>query len=108
MPGTLKKYFTASLVISIASTFLALLAKPFLPPQIPLFYGLPESEEQLSLSLGLCLPGIFSLIILTLNFFLAKTVKDEFLKKTLAVAALIVSVFMIITTVKIIFLVGGF
>lgn len=86
----------------------AFIAQPFLPPQIPLYYGLPVGEEQLSSSLGLVIPGVVSLLILAVNFILVKIIKEEFLKKVLAITALIASFFAIITTYKIIFLVGSF
>ena len=103
-----KKIFTVSLSISVLSILSALVAQSFLPPQIPLYYGLPVGEEQLSSSLGLVVPGIVSLFILGGNFMLVKIMKDDFLIKILAVVPLIASFFAIITTFKIIFLVGSF
>lgn len=86
----------------------ALIAQSFLPPQVPLYYGLPIGEEQLSSPLGLVIPGVVSLLILSVNFMLIKITKDDFLKKILAIVALVASFFAIITTYKIIFLVGSF
>lgn len=106
MANSLKKFFQASFAVSLFSILIAFLAQPILPPQIPLFYGLPESESQLSPALGLALPGVFSLLILVGNLALVKIVKDDFLKKILAGASLVASIFASITTVKIVFLVG--
>ncbi|MDP3994591.1 MAG: hypothetical protein Q8P91_02075 [bacterium] len=103
-----KKIFTISFSISVLSIVSALIAQSFLPPQVPLYYGLPVGEEQLSSSLNLIVPGIVSLLILAVNFTLVKIAKEDFIKKVLAVVALIASFFAIITTFKIIFLVGSF
>ena len=103
-----KKIFIISFSIGILSILSALVAQSFLPPQIPLYYGLPVGEEQLSPSLGLVVPGVVSLLILVVNFILIKITKEDFLKKVLMVVALIASFFAIITTFKIIFLVGSF
>jgi len=103
-----KKIFTISFSIGVLSIVSALIAQSFLPPQIPLYYGLPVGEEQLSSSLNLIVPGIVSLLILAVNFILVKITKEDFIKKVLAVVALIASFFAIITTFKIIFLVGSF
>ena len=103
-----KKIFIISFLIGVLSILSALIAQSFLPPQVPLYYGLPVGEEQLSSSLSLVVPGIVSLLILVINFILVKITKDDFLKKVLAVVALIASFFAIITTFKIIFLVGSF
>jgi len=103
-----KKIFIISFSIGILSIASALIAQSFLPPQVPLYYGLPVGEEQLSSSLNLVVPGGVSLLILIVNFILIKFTKEDFLKKVLAVIALIASLFAIITTFKIIFLVGSF
>lgn len=108
MTTPLKKIFIISFSISALALILALFAQPFLPPQVPLFYGLPDGGEQLSSRLGLVIPGIVSLLIFTVNLILVKTLNDDFLKKIPATIALVASFFAIITTFKIIFLVGSF
>ncbi len=108
MTTPLKKTFIISFSIGVLSILFAFAAQSFLPPQIPLYYGLPVGEEQISSSLGLVIPGAVSLLILTVNFILIKIIREEFLKKVLATAALIASFFAIVTTYKIIFLVGSF
>jgi hypothetical protein len=48
------------------------------------------------------------LLILLINVSFAAVLKDEFLRKTLVLAAIVVTFFAAITTIKIIFLVGSF
>ena len=106
--AVLKNFFIYSLSINVLAIASVLIGRSFLPPQVPLYYGLPEGEGQLSDSLGLVIPGTVSLLILTVNFILIKMLKEDYLKKILATVSLVASVFAIITTIKIIFLVGSF
>jgi hypothetical protein len=103
-----KNYALGPLAISILTCLIALLTQSFLPPQIPLFYGLPGGAEQLSPSYGLLIPGGLVLIINLANFLLWLKIKDNYLKRILLISSYIVAFFVIITTVKIIFLVGSF
>jgi hypothetical protein len=103
-----KDFVIASVSINILMAVIVLLIQRWLPPQIPLFYGKPRGEEQLASSLVLTLPSIVSLLILLINVSFAAILKDEFLRKTLVLAAIVVTFFAAITTIKIIFLVGSF
>ncbi len=102
----LKAYFKASLIINFTIIIFSLLIQKRLPPQIPIFYGLPQGEAQLSSPIGILIPSVSSLIFVLLNLFLINIIKDEFIKKVLVVAGLTTAVFASITVVKIIFLVG--
>ncbi len=102
----LKGYFNASWTINLTIIIFSLLLLGRLPPQIPIFYGFPQSEAQLSQPIGILIPSSLSLIFILFNLFLINIIKDEFIKKTLVVAGLATAVFALITTVKIIFLVG--
>jgi len=88
-------------------TFILLISKN-LPPQVPLFYGLSEGENQLATKFMLIIPPFVSLMILALNLSLTKIVEDEFLTKVLIVAGLATAIFSSITVLRIIFLVGSF
>jgi hypothetical protein len=103
-----KNYVFGPLAISIFTLLISLLAQKFLPPQIPLFYGLPIGAEQLSSSFSLIIPGALSFVISLSNLLLWLKIKDDFLKKVLMTASYVIALFMAITTVKIIFLVGSF
>ncbi|MFH1863384.1 MAG: hypothetical protein ABIJ85_00525 [bacterium] len=106
--SVLKNFFIYSLSINVLAIASVFIGQSFLPPQVPLYYGLPEGESQLANSLGLVIPSTVSLLILTVNFILIKMLKEDYLKKILATVSLVASVFAIITTIKIIFLVGSF
>lgn len=105
---TYRNYFLAAIIINICVVILFLLLKGFLPPLTPLFYGKPVGELQLTSTFGLLItPGV-SFLITVLNILLSLWVKDDFLKKILAITTIIVSLLVAITTVKIIFLIGFF
>ncbi len=103
-----KNYAFGPLALSLLTCLIALLAQSVLPPQIPLFYGLPVGTEQLSPSYGLLIPGGLAFIINFVNLLLLSKIKDDYLKKVLLISSYIVAFFVIITTIKIIFLVGSY
>lgn len=104
-----KNIILAALLTNILAIGLVfLMRKNYLPPEVPLFYGLPEGEAQLAPSINLIFPSILSLVVISLNILLISVIKDGFLKNTLSIVSLIVTFFSLITTIKIVFLVGGF
>ncbi len=103
-----KDFVIASVFVNILMIVIVLLSQRWLPPQVPLFYGKPSGDEQLASSLALTLPSIVSLLILLIDVAFAVVLKDEFLRKTLILAAIVTTFFAAITTIKIIFLVGSF
>jgi len=105
---TYRNYFLAAAILEIVTAFTVLLIKKFLPPLVPLFYGRPTGEGQLTTTLGLLIAPSASFLITISNLFLSLWVKDDFLKRILAISALAVSVLTIITIVKIVLLVGFF
>lgn len=102
----LKGFFNVSWILDFMVIFFGILVQKRLPPQIPIFYGLPQGEAQISPSFGILIPPISSLIFIFLNLFLINVIKDEFIKKTLVIAGLTTAVFASVTVVKIVFLVG--
>ena len=103
-----RPYFTGALIVNVLMVMLGVAVQRFLPPEIPLFYGVAEGESQLSRSIFLFLPNAFALIILIANIFIAYLATEEFFKKILIVAGIIATFFATITTVKIFFLIGSF
>ena len=104
----LKRITIASIALSAASIVLVSLLQKNLPPQVPLFYGLAEGEEQLATPILLIVPASISLIIIFVNSLISHLWKNEFLQEALTFAALAVSVLSAIATFKVILLVGSF
>jgi hypothetical protein len=102
----LRGYFNASWIINILIILFSLLSLNRLPPQVPVFYGFPQGEAQLTPALGILIPPVSSLVFIFINLLLINTIKDDFIKKTLVIAGLATSIFASITVLKIIFLVG--
>lgn len=100
--------YLAALIINVIAAMFPLLFKGVLPPIVPLLYGRPGGEAQLVGALWLLIAPALALTITVINFFLSSLVKDDFLKKVYSVTSIIVSVFSLITVIKIVFLVGFF
>jgi hypothetical protein len=101
-----RRVFIFSALVSLAAFGIALISISNLPPQIPLFYGLPETEERLAPAWMLITPSLVSFLILLINASLSLFVEDEFPRKILVASSLAVVIFSTITTLKIISLVG--
>jgi hypothetical protein len=105
---TYRNYFLASIIIEAFLALSIILLKNFLPPLVPLFYGLPAGEEQLTSTLGLLIaPGVSSLMTIV-NLCISFWVKDDFIKKILAISTTALALLATITVIKIILLVGFF
>lgn len=103
-----KKTVIICLIINLLAIIIVVILRKNLPPVIPLFYGLPVSEEQLTSSLGLIIPGIVSLVLITINYFLAQSAKDEFIEKILTGLIISTTALSLIAVIKTIMLVGSF
>jgi hypothetical protein len=102
----LKGYFKTSWILNLLIILLGLFVQKLLPPQIPVYYGFPQGEAQLSPPIGIIIPPILSLAFILINLFLISVIKDEFIKKTLVLAGLATAIFAGVTAVKIFFLVS--
>jgi hypothetical protein len=103
-----RNYFLAAIIINVGIVLSLVFLKNLLPPLAPLFYGRPVGEAQLTKTFGLFIaPGV-SLLITALNLCLSLWVKDDFLKKLLAISAMVISILTAITITKIVLLVGFF
>ena len=98
--------FLASLNVLLIGIILIL--KGFLPPIVPLFYGLPDGVEQLTPYFGLILAPAIGLVIPFVNIFISNTIRDIFLKKALVISSAFISLLLAITIIKIVLLVGLF
>jgi len=103
-----RNYFLAAVIINIGVFLSLVLLRNFLPPLAPLFYGRPVGEAQLTNTFGLLIAPGASLLMTALNLGLSFWIKDNFLKKLLAISAIVISVLTAITITKIILLVGFF
>lgn len=97
-----------SVILNLVSIVLIFILKEFLPPVVPLFYGLPAGAEQLTPSLGLILAPISGFIIMAINIFISNLTHDAFLKKTLIISSAFISLLLAIAVTKIVLLVGFF
>ncbi|MCH7640604.1 hypothetical protein IID22_00175 [Patescibacteria group bacterium] len=97
-----------TLLVSLVTIALVFFVRNHLPPELPLFYGLPSGEEQLTTKLGLIIPSLTSIAIIFINFGLSQGLRDSYFRRILSLASLASVFFSTITTVKIIFLVGSF
>ena len=105
---TFHNYFLAAFIMSVISILGIFLVKKFLPPVIPIFYGKPVGEDQLGTFWFFFIIPAVSILITTVNFLISMSAKDEFVKKVLAVSALVISLTGVITVIKIVLLVGFF
>lgn len=97
-----------SILLNVIAIFAVLFFKKSLPAEVPLFYGLPEGEDQLTKSNYLIIAPTLSFAILGLNLILTSIVKGGLLKKMLVTAGFFVSLFSFITLTQIFFLIGPF
>lgn len=97
-----------SLFVCLTTIGSILLLKSHIPPQVPLFYGLPEGEGQLTTTMGLTIPSFVALAIIVINTILATIFENNFVRNSLVLTCFAVTLFATITTVKILLLVGSF
>lgn len=91
--------------LNVVFLIVIILISKTLPPQVPLYYGLPRGEEQLVSPISLVLPIILSLLFIILNNIIAYFTEILFLKKVLIFGSYFVSLLSIVTIVNIIFLI---
>jgi len=103
-----KNLYFIAIIINVVAILAIIILKSFLPPLVPLFYGEPAGEAQLTNTFGLLIAPAVAFLLTILNLSVSFWVKDEFLKKILAISTLVISVLTAITMVKIILLVGFF
>lgn len=104
----LKRFLYASFGIALFNIVLVIALQRFIPPEVPLFYGEAVGENQLTTNLGLIIPGIVAVVVTLINLTLSFLLENAFLQKVLILSAFAVSLLCLITSVKIILLVGSF
>lgn len=103
-----KNFFFVAIIIDVLTVLAIIILKDFLPPRVPLFYGRPVGETQLTSTLGFLIAPISAFLLTLVNLIVSFWVKDYFLKKVIAVSTLTISILTAITVFKIILLVGFF
>lgn len=93
---------------NILLIILVFLVQNSLPPQIPLFYGQPQGEDQLAPKLFLILPPLVAILVSVINFILSRLIKDQFLDKIFLATTITATILATIAVVKIIALIGNF
>lgn len=78
-----------------------------LPSQLPLFYSLPRSNDQLAAPFTLLILPLFAVLISIINFYLAFIlyVKERLAGVFLTVMSAVASFLLLVTFIKIVFLV---
>lgn len=101
------KLIISTVITNLIVILIGLAAKFILPPQIPIFFGFPQTEEQLAPSLLIIIPPIISLFFTIINSVAAINIESSYIKKSFAFASLAVTLLSTIAVIKIIFLVGS-
>lgn len=103
-----KEIIGLCLVINIIVAILVIALKSFLPPVVPLFYGLPVGEEQLVPRFFLTIPSFSAILLIIINTIIAKFSSGSFIQKVLIGLTMAITLLASITTLKIFFLVASF
>lgn len=106
IPYTKLVYFI--LLLNTLLLILLFIFKKDIPPEVPLFYGYPDGEDQLTQKANLAIPPLISIMTILINSTIAYFTKDSFIKKTLVIASFAITFLSVLTTVKIVLLVGSF
>jgi hypothetical protein len=102
------KLIMVSIFLNLICILGIFIARNNIPPQVPLYYGYARGDKQLSSSSGLVLPSLIAIGIIITNTTISLFINSDYLKKALIISSLLVTVLSLITTVKIMLLVGSF
>lgn len=95
-------------VINLAVIVGIILLDKNIPPEIPLYYGMPQGADQLTLKSSLPLPSIIAIFLGIINIILAVILKDVFLKRVVSGITVATTSLAVITIIKIVSTVGSF
>jgi len=102
------KLVYSSIIVNLVVIILVLVLKNRIPPEVPLFYGLADGEDQLTKNVWLIIDPAVSLTVVLINVYLVSLVTNDLLKKTLIITGFCVTIFSLVTLVQIVLLVGYF
>jgi hypothetical protein len=97
-----------SILINVGVIVTLLLLKRYIPPEVPIFYGLPEGKNQLGSMEQLIIPSMVSLMVILVNISTASLLQNDYLKRVLIIVSLIITLLSLITSVEITLLIGSF
>jgi hypothetical protein len=92
-------------LVTAAAVFIA---KNKIPPQVPLYYGYARGNRQLAEASGLILPSLISIGIIIVNTIISLFIGSDYLKRVLVISSFLATALSLITTIKIMLLVGSF
>lgn len=101
------RFFLVLWILDIVLTGVVFYARSKLPPVVPLWYGRPFGEAQLTDSKFLFLPLAVSFLVAVINYIVILLSKDAFIRKMLVGTSIVVFSLSLITVLKIILLVGN-
>ena len=96
------------ILLNLATAAVVIIAKNNIPPQVPLYYGYARGDKQLVESFILILPSLISIGIIIINTFISLFIGSGYLKRVLIISSFLATALSLITTVKIMLLVGSF
>jgi uncharacterized membrane protein len=94
--------------LNLITAAFVFIAKNKIPPQVPLYYGYARGDRQLAETSGLILPSLISIGIIITNTIISLLIGSDYLKKVLVISSFLATALSVITTVKIMLLVGSF
>ena len=100
------KIYVGSFLLNFLLISATILSKNSLPPEVPLFYGLPEGEKQVVKWWFLVIPSIAAISFTAINLLICKRSKDNLIKKLSTYILIPINFFSFIAIIKIIILVG--
>src|SRR3990172_4369132 len=82
-----KKLVLITLLVNLLMGISTIIIQKNLPPEVPLYFGLPQGVSQLSSSIHLIIPVSISLSITIINGTLTLFISNEYLKKALVLTS---------------------
>lgn len=104
----IKMSFWVTILIMIVFVIIAIWKWSSLPPQLPLFYSLPRSTDQLATPSVFLLLPVFTAVFSFFNFYMAALLyaKERLASVILTIMSITVSFLLLVTFLKIVFLVS--
>jgi len=93
--------------LNLATGLLVIFLQNNLPPEVPLLYGRAYGEKQLVDSIWLIIPSITAVLAILINTAVSCFIKEKLLQQILITTSIVATILALITTIKIILLVGN-